>query len=180
MEVLSIIKRRTSLGLLAHSEMEERFTQSRSELESIVAIALGGMAAEELFLGESSSGPGSDLAHATEVAAFMVGALGMAGSLISYEAVAEGAVSRRNLVGKVLGDPEAKARVEALLQEQKERVGRVLGEYRDLVEALRDALVERDELVGEQIAEVIQAALARRQPERIVDLTGEPKGSVRD
>src|SRR5207245_10578132 len=34
MEVLSIIKRRSSLGLLAHSDLEERFTQSRSELEA--------------------------------------------------------------------------------------------------------------------------------------------------
>ena len=44
MEVLSIIKRRTSLGLLAHSDLEERFTQSKSELEASVAIALGGIA----------------------------------------------------------------------------------------------------------------------------------------
>jgi cell division protease FtsH len=180
LEVLSIIKRRASLGLLLHSDLEERFTQSRSELEAFVAIALGGMVAEEMFLGESSSGPGSDLAHATQIGAFMVGALGMAGSLISYEAVAEGMVARKNLVGKVLGDGEAKARVEALLQDQKERVRRVLDQNRDLVEALRDALIERDELVGEQITDVIKEALARRPEggrlvgERIVDLTEEP------
>jgi ATP-dependent Zn protease len=177
LEVLSIIKRRSSLGLLTHSDLEERFTQSRSELEAMVAIALGGMAAEELFLGESSSGPGSDLAYATNVAAMMVGALGMAGSLVSYEAVAEGMVSRQNLVGKVLGDGEAKARVEALLQEQKGRVKRVLDENRDIVEALRDALTERDELVGTQITDVIHAALARRPAptadRRIVDLSGD-------
>src|SRR2546428_5971520 len=79
MEVLSIIKRRTSLGLLAHTDLEERFTQTRSELEAAVAIALGGMAAEELFLGETGTGPGSDLSSATAVAALMVGSLGMAG-----------------------------------------------------------------------------------------------------
>src|SRR5207237_115162 len=61
MEVLSIIKRRASLGLLAHSDLEERFTQSKTELEASIAIALAGMAAEELFLGESGTGPGSDL-----------------------------------------------------------------------------------------------------------------------
>jgi ATP-dependent Zn protease len=173
LEVLSIIKRRNSLGLLAHSDLEERFTQSRSELEAILAIALAGMAAEELFLGESSSGPGSDLSYATEVAALMVGALGMAGSLVSYEAVAEGMVARKNLVGKVLADGEAKARVEVLLQEQNARVRRVLEENRDVVGALRDALIERDELVGEQITDVIRTALARRpaDQEQVVDLT---------
>ena len=83
MEVLSIIKRRQSLGLLAHADLEERFTKSKSELETSVAISLGGMVSEELFLGESGTGPASDLAAATEVAAAMVGALGMAGSLVS-------------------------------------------------------------------------------------------------
>jgi cell division protease FtsH len=179
MEVLSIIKRRSSLGLLAHSDLEERFTQSRSELESALAIALGGMASEELFLGETGTGPGSDLAYATEIAALMVGALGMAGSLISFEAVAEGAISRSNLVAKVLGDRDAKARVESLMQAQRERVGTVLADNRDLLEALRDALIARDELVGDEIEAVIQAALARRPSgsgtsERIVDLRDAP------
>jgi ATP-dependent Zn protease len=163
LEVLSIIKRRSSLGLLAHSELEERYTRSKSELEAMLAISLGGMAAEELFLGESGTGPGADLAGATEIAALMVGALGMAGSLVSYEAVAESVVSRTNLVGKVLDDPQAKVRVDSLLHDQKERVVAVLEANRDLVTALRDALITRDELVGEEIIEVIHEALAGRK-----------------
>jgi cell division protease FtsH len=163
LEVLSIIKRRSSLGLLAHSDLEERYTHSRSELEATLAIALGGMAAEELFLGESGTGPGADLASATEVAATMVGALGMSGTLVSYEAVSEGIVASRNLVGKVLGNPDTRERVESLLHAQKERIEDVLASNRDLVEALRDALIERDELVGEEILAVIHAALADRR-----------------
>jgi ATP-dependent Zn protease len=166
LEVLSIIKRRSSLGLLAHSEIEERFTQSRTEMESALAIALGGMASEELFLGESGTGPGADLATATEVAALMVGALGMGVSLVSYEAVAEGMVSRKNLVGKVLADRDAKEQVEELLHAQKERVADVLASNRDLVMALRDALIERDELVGEEIITIIRSALDRRTASR--------------
>jgi len=163
LEVLSIIKRRSSLGLLAHADLEERFTKSRTELEAAVAISLGGMAAEELFLGESGTGPGADLSGATEVAATMVGALGMGGSLVSYEAVNDGPMSHKNLVGKVLDDPQARARVEGLLHSQKERIEGVLASNRDLVEALRDALIERDELVGEEILAVIHEALARRR-----------------
>ena len=90
LEVLSIIKRRDSLGLLAHGDEEERFTRTRSEIESGIAIALGGLVAEELCLGESGTGPASDLAYATGLAAQMVGSFGMAGSLISYEAIAAG------------------------------------------------------------------------------------------
>ncbi|MGH2740444.1 MAG: AAA family ATPase [Actinomycetota bacterium] len=162
LEVLSIIKRRKSLGLLAHADLEERFTKSRSELEALVAIAMGGLAAEELFLGESGTGPGADLAAATEVAATMVGALGMAGSLVSYEAIGESAIQTRNLVAKVLADPDAKRRVELLLEKQRQKAVSVLEENRDIVESLRDALLDRDELVGNEIVGVIEEALGRR------------------
>ena len=73
LEVLSIIKRRGSLGLLAHSDEEERLTRTKSEIEAGIAISLGGLVAEEMCLGESGTGPGGDLATATSLAAQMVG-----------------------------------------------------------------------------------------------------------
>ncbi len=162
LEVLSIIKRRGSLGLLAHSDEEERLTRTRSEIESGIAISLGGLAAEELCLGESGTGPGADLAHATGLAAQMVGSFGMAGSLISYEAVADGPLSRSNLVGKVLANTETKQKVEDILTAQRERVAAVLAENRDVHTALVQALLERDELVRDDILEVIEKAIANR------------------
>src|SRR4029077_19119047 len=87
LEVLSIIKRRDALGLLSHSDGEEKFTRTRSELLGMMKIAFGGMSAEELFFGESGTGPSSDLMQATRIAAAMVGSYGMAGSLVSYEAI---------------------------------------------------------------------------------------------
>jgi len=162
LEVLSIIKRRQALGLLAHGDEEERFTRSRSEIESHIAIALGGLVAEEIFLGESGTGPASDLAGATALAAQMVGSFGMAGSLISFDAVAEGPISRTNLVAKVLNDTDGKRRVEDILDSQKARVTALLEDNRDVVAALRDALRERDELVGDEILAVIERALSAR------------------
>ena len=67
LEVLSIIKRRDALGLLAHSDKEERWTKTRTELIGSIKIAFGGMTAEELFFGEAGTGPAGDLAHATRV-----------------------------------------------------------------------------------------------------------------
>jgi cell division protease FtsH len=162
LEVLSIIKRRGSLGLLAHSDEEERLTRTRSELENSIAIALGGLSAEELCLGESGTGPGADLANATVLAAQMVGSFGMAGSLISYDAVADGPLSRSNLVGKVLANTETKQKVEDILETQRSRVTEVLAENRDVHAALVAALLERDELVRDEILEVIEKALANR------------------
>jgi len=163
LEVLSIIKRRQALGLLAHGDIEERFTRSRSELEAAVAIALGGLVSEETFLGESGTGPAADLASATQLAASMVGALGMAGSLVSFEAMDSGPITASNLVAKVLSDSDGKRRVEEILTAQKERVGALLEDNRHVVEALRDALIQRDELVGGAILEVIEQAVAARR-----------------
>jgi cell division protease FtsH len=128
-----------------------------------VAIALGGLVSEETFLGESGTGPANDLATATTTAATMVGALGMAGSLISYEALSSGPINASNLVAKVLSDAEGKRRVEDILDTQKERVAALLEENADIVMALRDALIARDELVGDAILRVIEDALSARQ-----------------
>jgi ATP-dependent Zn protease len=162
LEVLSIIKRRQALGLLAQGDEEERFTRTRTEIESGIAIALGGLAAEEVFFGESGTGPASDLQHATTLAAQMVGSFGMAGSLVSYDAIAEGAIGSRNLVGKVLADAGGKARVEEILTDQRARVTKLLEDNRDVVVALRDALIARDELVGEEIIQQVEIALDSR------------------
>jgi cell division protease FtsH len=162
LEVLSIIKRRQALGLLAHGDQEERWTRSKTEVEAQIAIALGGLVAEEQFLGESGTGPASDLAAATQSAVQMVGSFGMAGSLISFDAIADGAIGSRNLVGKVLSDRDGKQRVEDILAGQKQRVIALLDQHQDVVFALRDALIERDELVGDEILEVVERALSAR------------------
>ena len=133
MEVLSIIKRRGSLGLLAHSDLEERFTKTRSELEARSKIMLGGMAAEQLFFDETGTGPSSDLEAATELAASMVGAFGMGPGLISYNA-AHGPHSP-NIVAKVMSDDQGREAVEDMLQKIETEVEALLASNRDLVEA---------------------------------------------
>jgi len=167
LELLSIIKRKDSLGMLAHSETEERYTKRRTEMLALLQIALGGMVAEEQYFGESGTGPAGDLATATQIAVEMVGSMGLCGSLISFRAL-DGGPLGGNLVAKVLSDPVARRSVDDLLNEQKEIVVTMLGEHRHLVEALRDALLERDELVGREIIEVLEASCA--EPDLVVDL----------
>ena len=162
LEVLSIIKRRSALGLLAHSDMEERFTKTKSELDGTLNIMLGGMVAEELFFGESGTGPSSDLTAATSLAAQMVGSFGMGKHLISYDAVNHGLQSS-NLVAKVLSNDETRREVEDILRDRKSEVTQIIGENRPLVEALRDALLDHEELLGDEILSVLEGAEAARQ-----------------
>ena len=159
LEVLSIVKRKDALGLLAHNDTEERWTRTRTELLAFLRIACAGMAAEELWFGESTTGPGGDLVGATGIAAQMVGALGMTDSLVSFVAMEEG-LNERNVVAKVLSDPDGRARTDRLLKEAKLAVKEQLDLHRPLVEALRDALLEREELIGNEILEVLAGAEA--------------------
>jgi cell division protease FtsH len=162
LEVLSIIKRRQALGLLAHSDAEERFTKTKSEIEATIKIALGGMAAEQLYFGESGTGPSSDLHTATLLAAQMVGSYGMGSKLISYEAVHEGPYTTSNIVARVLSSEDTKREMEDLLHRLKDQVAYLLEKNKDLLEALRDALLEHEELLGDEIAGVLEDTLSRR------------------
>ncbi|MDP8959513.1 MAG: AAA family ATPase [Actinomycetota bacterium] len=169
LEVLSIVKRKEALGLLAHRDSEERFTRRRGELVSMLQIALGGMVAEELFFGESGTGPAGDLATATDIAVEMVGALGLGGSLVSFRALDTGRMGG-NLANRVLADRDARKAVDAILQDNKQAVTHLLGANRHLVEALRAALLEREELVDDEILEVLRRAQAEARPGVVVDL----------
>ncbi|MDQ1688239.1 MAG: cell division protease FtsH [Frankiaceae bacterium] len=158
LEVLTIIKRRSALGLLAHGDQDDVFTRSRSEMLALIQVALAGQCAEELFFGDVSTGPGGDLLYATNVAAEMVGSCGMVDSLISYGAVQQGALGGSNLAGRVLGDSRGREAVANLLNEQKVIIRAKLEESMHMVAALRDALIDRHELIGHEITDVLRSA----------------------
>ncbi len=169
LEVLTIIKRRDALGLLSHSEEEERFTKTKSEVSALIDIAFGGMVAEELFFGEASTGVAGDLQAATLNACQMVGLLGMGTTLVSSAAME---YPSGGIVSKVLSTDGGRAEVEDLLGTAKASVTQMLDEHRPVVEALRDALLERQELIGDEILEVIRTAQPTPGGERQRDLVG--------
>ncbi len=155
LEVLSIIKRKDALGLMLHSDLEERYTQTKCEIAELIQIALGGMVAEELFFGDTGSGVVSDLKSATLAAAQLVGSMGTSESLFSHEAVV---LPGSNLVARVSATDKGRAAIDMILDQARVNVMELLGANRCLVVALRDALLARDELVGQEIVEVILAA----------------------
>ncbi|HXW34842.1 MAG TPA: hypothetical protein VEJ87_09715, partial [Acidimicrobiales bacterium] len=153
LDVLSIVKRKEALGMLVHSAEEERFTSTRSEIQALIEIAFGGMVAEETFFGEAGSGVAMDLQAATRFACMMVGSLGMGKTLISADAIEMPPGS--GIVSKVLSTDAGRDEVEELLRTAKRSVKQMLDENRAVVEGLRDALLDREELVGPEILEVI-------------------------
>ncbi|CAB4878620.1 unannotated protein [freshwater metagenome] len=177
LEILTIIKRRQALGMLAHGDADDVFTRSKTEMMSLIRIAMAGQVAEELFFGDISTGPGGDLLYATNVACEMVGSCGMTDTLISYGAVQNGAFNGSNIAGRVLSDSDGRERVERLLQEQKAAVKILLSQNRHLITALRDALMEREELIGREITDVIEAA-GGAQRASVIDVRAEATDRV--
>jgi hypothetical protein len=88
----------------------------------------------------------------------MIGSMGMGNTLLSYEAVQAGG---SNLTAKVLSSDEGREAVANLLDTVRAEVSGLLDANRHVVEALRDALLERDELVGDEIGDVIRGAVAQ-------------------
>src|SRR5439155_1727240 len=79
-----------------------------------------------------------------------------------------------NLTGKVSATEEGQARIEAILGAARDEVRTMLGEHRHVIERLRDALLERDELIGDEILDEIRSvAPESRGPRRIVHVDGE-------
>lgn len=156
LEMLSIVKRANALGMLAHRDEYERYTRTAGELRSLIMIAFGGMAAEELMFGEAGTGPAGDLASATRLAVEMVGAYGMADSYVSYSTAEE--TLSGNLASKVLGDPKGRKAVDRILDQAKAATVEVLRENRHLISGLRNALLEKEELTEHEISAVIAAS----------------------
>ena len=160
--MLSIIKRKDALGLLAHSDLEERFTKTKSEIEALIQIAFGGMVAEELFFGEAGTGPAGDLQAAT-TAARPDGRLARHGRLADL--LRRGRPWRAAATSWPRCSPTTTAgtRSRSILDDAKAD-GRpaMLDDHRHVVEALRDALLERDELIGDEILDVIRRGRGRR------------------
>jgi cell division protease FtsH len=170
-QVITIQKRESALGLVSTQEIEEMFLRTQKQLLARIQVSLAGLVAEEIWYGQTTSGPSSDLVNATRNAAAYVGVYGMGRSLVSAAASGPGPMGEIDPIGRVLGDPKRREEVDEILNDCRDRVRNLLLKKRHVVEGVRDALLEREELVGDEI-EVLMAELGEREPIE-VPLTGD-------
>src|SRR5436853_4262651 len=132
-------------------------TLSKEDVLARIEVMLAARATEELFLDLNMTGVTSDLEHATQLAAAYVGAYGMDGTLISYAAFAN------PLTGTgTMHVPDLVERTEGVLQSQFKAVKHLLQEHSEALIAVAEALIERDELIADEIKSLIDEADARR------------------
>jgi ATP-dependent Zn protease len=142
----------------AHRRPKETvITSNRDEVLASIQICLGSRAAEELFLNTQLNGVAGDLSMATSMAANYIGMYGMDGSLASYAPV-----------GDPTKIPGISERVENLLQSQLKAVKQLLQDHSEALITVAEALIERDELVAEEIKQLIEEADARQVAKQIM------------
>ncbi|HEV7237343.1 MAG TPA: AAA family ATPase [Ktedonobacteraceae bacterium] len=156
----------------AWRQKETIITHSREDVLARIQVALASRAAEELFLDVNLSGVTGDFASATETAANYVGVYGMDGTFTSSLAF---------MGTKLVTVSDLSKRTEAVLQSQFKAVKRLFQEHSEAVIAVADALMEREELVADEIKQLIDEADAKRVAHAIFsdfeDLLGSGNGN---
>ena len=132
-------------------------TLSREDVLARIQVMLAARATEELFLDLNMTGVTSDLERATQLAAAYVGAYGMDGTLISYAAFANPLTGTGSM-----HVPDLVERTEGVLQSQFKAVKHLLQEHSEALIAVAEALIERDELIADEIKALIDEADAKR------------------
>jgi ATP-dependent Zn protease len=193
---LSIRKRGGSLGHHQAIEKEERFSSWRSEEFAKLVWTLGAMAAERVFYGENSTGVGGDVESATQRAAWMVGVCGMGAEPISLDGkvpaqeradreagvmerferigaqimnrASAGSAMERDPIGTVLTDPGKRRAASQILGQAYLAAQCLIEANRDKVEAIAETLIERRELHGDEVVELLDRHDLRRPD---IDLT---------
>jgi cell division protease FtsH len=150
MQVISIIKRENALGLVSYQEREDRYVRSRSDVVARIKTALAAGAAENVWFGETTTGVSQDLRQATWAAATMVGLFGMGKDLYSFGTIPN-ELAGGSSIGTLLRDGTVREEVNKILAEARKEIEAVLREKSAIVEGVRDALLEREEIVGEEI-----------------------------
>ena len=142
---------------------------TQQSMRDELAIMLSGIAAEEIFTGESSAHAAADLVRTTELGADRVGRCGMTGS---PESLATGRIRRSRFMEKVLEDARARKELEALLRDSKRDSMRSMLENRHLIITIRDELLRREQLTPTDIQLLFDEARSRREnaDEVLVDL----------
>jgi cell division protease FtsH len=160
---ISIVQRGFgALGYTMQLPLEDRYLMQRRDLQSQLAVLLGGRTAEEIALGEISTGAQNDLQRATDIARAMVTEWGMSEALgaINYDG------HKRNKFLDIQLGPERgayaedtarliDAEVKKIMTEAHGTARIILTEKRDLLEKVTRRLLEQEVMEGAQLREIM-------------------------
>jgi cell division protease FtsH len=160
---VTILPAGMALGVTQQLPEAERHLYSEAYLNDLLAVRLGGRAAELVVFGHGSTGAANDLASATDLAVRMVREFGLSPAL--------GPIGYSDQGPRYLGGPiedglrrpysEATQRVvdeevSRLLREAEERAVTMLREHREQLDWLSEHLIEQETIDGSVVLDVVQ------------------------
>jgi ATP-dependent Zn protease len=201
---LSIRKRGGSLGHHQVMDVEERFIRWRHQEAADIVWGLGAMAAEHVFYGENGTGVGGDVQSVSSRAAAMVGFSGMGPMPVDlshlefesddareeaereymqrFERIGQKIMNRSrgmtqsgDAIATILRDPHKERAAAAILGQAYVTAVCVIRHNRDAVAYVADQLVERKELFGDEVVDLLQSLELEAPTIDITDDTIWPK-----
>ncbi len=164
---VTILPRGRSLGHTLVLPLEDRYTQTRSEMVDTLAYMLGGRAAEELVFHEPTTGAANDIEKATTLSRAMVTQYGMSDRL---GALKFGQEQGEVFLGRDMGHQrdyseevarEIDEEVRALVESAHDEAWEILVEYRDVLDDLVLKLLDQETVSKDEIA-VIFSRVGKR------------------
>jgi len=168
---ITIIPRGRALGATMQLPEKDRYLDGRRKLKSMLVLFMGGRAAEELVIGDITSGAASDLKEATRLARLMVCNWGMSETLgpQTFGANEELMFLGREVARQQDYSEETARTIDAevgrLLRESHDEALALLRKYRAVLETIAQALLERETLDGEEVRRILAAAQAAEPAE---------------
>jgi len=160
---ITIVPRGQAGGMTISLPEEDRSYLSKRYMEDEIVALLGGRAAEELMLGDISTGASNDLQRATTIARKMVGTYGMSKRLGH---VAFNAGSDEVFIGKSMGHTrpysekiaaEMDDEIQQILADGYARCTEILKRQQEQLEAVASFLLEHETMTAEEFESVFQA-----------------------
>jgi cell division protease FtsH len=156
---ISIVQRGFgALGYTMQLPLEDRYLMTRGDLKSQLAVLLAGRTAEEIALGEVSTGAHNDLQRATDIARAMVTEYGMSDELgaINYDGHKRARfldlpiANERGLYGEDTAQ-KIDAEIKRILTEAHDTARRILTEGRDKLETVTRRLLHIEVMEGAEL-----------------------------
>ncbi len=160
---ISIVQRGFgALGYTMQLPLEDRYLMTRGDLLSQLAVLLGGRTAEEIALGEISTGAQNDLQRATDIARAMVTEFGMSDALgaINYDGNKRARFldlpmqQERGMYGEETAQ-KIDAEIKRILTDAHDTARRVLEENRDKLESVTHRLLEVEVMEGDELRSLL-------------------------
>jgi cell division protease FtsH len=164
---VTIIPRGRALGVTMQLPQEDRYSMDREQILQNIAVLFGGRIAEEVFMGQMTTGASNDFERATDMARRMVTQWGMSkelGPMVYGENEGEIFLGRSITTHKNLSEAtmqKVDAEIHRIIDEQYSLARRLIEENRDKVEAMAKALLEWETLDAEQVNDIMEGRSPR-------------------